>query len=108
MMEKEFNEERLREQLSRLTVWKQMTFMLACCERMFPNYVVFVREMGWGTIDVIRSALKEAWSVLETGTINEDFSDVEQKCEKAAPNTEDFNSLYVSAALDAAVSTGIL
>ncbi|MEH1932592.1 MAG: DUF416 family protein [Nostoc sp.] len=45
----------------------RVAFALACCERLFPNYVMFlrdIRELGWNEQDPIRIALDEIWEFL--------------------------------------------
>lgn len=82
--------------------------MLYCCERMYPNYVLFSREMEWGAPQTIRSALDDVWNALESDCTRNDWVDVMRACEAAAPDTEVFDSTLVSAALDAASSASIL
>jgi hypothetical protein len=107
-METEFDEHRLRKQLEGLSKWKQLVFMVCCCERMFPNYVIFANETGWGQKELIRRALDTAWTLLLAGRSSADCSYLAQKCDDWTPDTDDFVSSYTSAALDAAVSAAIL
>jgi hypothetical protein len=98
----------LREKLVRLTTWKQVAFALLCCERMYPNYLVFVQDSSWGDPNVLRNALDVAWLALGEGQSRQDDQDLVRACEEAAPDTEDFASDHTSAALDAALSTASL
>ena len=107
-METEFDEHRLRKQLEGLSKWKQLVFMVCCCERMFPNYVIFANETGWGQKELIRRALDTAWTLLLAARSCANCSHLAQKCEDSAPDVDDFVSSYTSAALDAAVSAAIL
>ena len=105
-MELRFSDRRAREGLERLQVHQQMAVGAACCERMLPAYVEFMREEQWGDIASLRTALDIVWDVCarrhsEDTSIQELLS----SCEAAAPDGEDFSSLYVSAAQDAASAT---
>lgn len=80
-----------------------------CCERLFPNYVVFQRESGWGRPGTLREALDAVWQWLEDRSAETTaLRSLQSEVEAAEPSTEDFDSLYVSAALDAATSVGAL
>jgi len=87
----------------------RVAFGLLCCERLFPNYLAFQNDSRWGRPDVVRDALDATWDWLasssgETASIER----LQAAVEAAQPNTEDFDSLFVSAALDAATATEAL
>lgn len=98
----------VRKKLVRLTIWKQVAFALLCCERMYPNYLMFVQDSGWGDPSVLRKAIDIVWLVLGEEHSTQDVQELVRACEEAAPDTEDFASDYTSAALDAALSTASL
>lgn len=106
-MEAEFSRDRLQRSLSDLVPWKQVAFMLSCCERMLPTYEAFQREAGWGNAQALRSALDKAWQVLG-GENPSNLNTAVQDCDDATPDTEDFDSQHVSSALNAATSTAEL
>ncbi len=86
-----------------------LAFMLSCAERLFPNYLVFARCHGWGDPEALQEALDIGWQVLSGGTVNDNsLDDVRASCEAAEPNTEEFDSIYVSPGLDAAVIAGMV
>jgi uncharacterized protein YjaG (DUF416 family) len=82
--------------------------MLSICERLYPNYGLFVQHTGWGDAATLRAALDEAWQALEEGRMASDWRSSLRQCETVTPDTENFVSSYVSAALDAAVSVQLL
>ena len=51
---------------------------------------------------IIRAALAQCWSSLELGLPNRSLLVSAEQCEDAMPDSEDFSSPYVSAAIDAA------
>lgn len=59
-----FDTEGLREQLLSLTPPQLLAFGLTCSERLYPNYVVFSREQGWGQPESLRASLDLAWDAL--------------------------------------------
>lgn len=97
-----FDEHRLLSQLQLLPGWKQVAFMVLCCERMIPNFDRFSKEAGFGDAAVLRIALDVAWRWLETDQLPMDLDSLRSACEEQAPSTEDFRSEFTSAALDAA------
>ena len=108
-MTERYDEQRLQKQLAGLGKSGLVMFALSIAERMLPNYRRFVRESGWGDGSVLRTALDLGWSWLENGIIEIDDAQVlRDACLKQAPNPEDFTSLFVSAALDAANSAVIV
>ncbi len=107
-MEPDFSRATLAVRLSRLERWKALAFGLAVCERMFPVFGVFTARTGHIGSDVIRSALDEAWNALLAGQERVDLSVWAEKCSDIAPDMDDYDELYASAALDAAASTATL
>lgn len=100
-----YDEEWLREQLTCLDHAGLVLFALSCSERMLPNYREFVRECGWGDESVLRETLDLAWRWLEKKRIKKATAlQLQEACFEQAPGTEDFTSVFVSPALDAANS----
>ncbi|WP_437631744.1 DUF416 family protein [Sorangium sp. So ce854] len=82
-----------------------IAFGLGCCERLYPNYLAFKRETGWGEPDVLRNGLDLAWGVLEGfGPSHDSVNFARQEAQRAEPETEDFDTILVSPALDAAAA----
>jgi hypothetical protein len=102
-MPETFDEDDLLDRLSECDQKGLVIFALACAERLLPNFRRFSREHGWGNVQPLREALDLAWAWLENGSIDAAAAaELRDACEEQAPNTEDFDSLYVSPALDAA------
>jgi uncharacterized protein len=96
-----FNCKILEERLSKLDKKSQLAFGAACCERLLPNYIAFVKDTGWGDIDPIRNALDLIWLYLE-GKQSE-LTELKKNislCESVAPDSEETQSLYVTSAQD--------
>jgi uncharacterized protein YjaG (DUF416 family) len=97
-----FDPESLRLQLERVSPKHRAAFAAACCERLLPNYTAFAREVGWGEPETLRAALDYIWSVLGGGSLDRDaISRLVAECDSVIPDTDDFDTSSVSAALDA-------
>jgi len=97
-----FDPEFLRLQLDKLPARHRTTFAAACCERLLPNYAAFAREVRWGEPETLRAALDHIWRVLGGGSLDRgEINRLVAKCDSVIPDTEDFDTSSVSAALDA-------
>ncbi|XXY53397.1 DUF416 family protein [Sorangium sp. So ce269] len=104
-----FNGSALERSLAPLPREALIAFGLSCCERLYPNYVAFKRETGWGEPDVLRKSLDLAWGVLEGfGPSHDSVNSARQEVQRAEPETEDFDTILVSSALDAAAAVGLV
>ena len=109
-MESEFDKTYLKAKLKELSREQKILFMLSCCERLYPNYLVFNKKHEWGNPLVLRKALDFAWTVLERG-IEENKEELKKfikLCDEITPDTEDFDSIFVSQALDSSVAVASL
>lgn len=97
-----FNSKKLEDRLLKLSNEQQLLFGMLCCERLLPNYIAFQRDTGTGDSGALRKSLDLIWLVLEQGQpAREDTEAAISACESAAPNSDDFSSLYVTSAQDA-------
>lgn len=103
-----FNERSIRLAAAGLERWKKIAFIALCCERMVPNYRNFVEETGFGNIQILEDALFSTWEWLESEKDIPHLSQLRIQVENQAPNTENFSSVYTSAALDAVNSISLL
>ncbi len=88
--------------LAKMQPHQQLAFGASCCERMLPNYEMFVREVNWGDVGPLRRALDTVWNACERTYPREaQLRDLLAQCEQCAPDSEDFTSLYTSLAQDA-------
>jgi uncharacterized protein YjaG (DUF416 family) len=89
--------------LAQLSPRALAAFAASCCQRMLPNYARFQREQGWGTLSALEEAAEAVWAFLRGGPLLADQAiALREACEAAAPDTESFDSIFVSSALDAA------
>ncbi|XYI00191.1 DUF416 family protein [Sorangium sp. So ce1128] len=102
-MEQAFNTGLLRARAERLSHRGRLAFVLSCAERLAPNYVAFSRHHKWGDIGALSEALDMGWRYLRGETVDAAaLCEGLARCEAAEPDTEDFDSEFVSAGLDAA------
>lgn len=91
--------------LSTLPFRHRLAFAASCCERMLPNYVAFHRMERWGDPAPLERGLDYLWRC--TLTYDPDPLVVHRliaACEPVVPDTEAFESVFCSLALDAANS----
>ena len=103
-MEAAFDDAALRKWVSKLSREARVAFMLSIAERLAPNHAAFVRHHGWGDSTALHAALELGWRWLAGERV--DAAAVRaliERCEAVTPDTEDFESEFVSAALDAAI-----
>ena len=100
----------LAQRLMKMDSHRQLAFGASCCERLLPNYQMFHLETGYGGVQPLKDALGYAWIrtsetrgeyANEAHAANDKIYLLIRACENAAPQTEDFTSLYVTAAQDA-------
>ena len=97
-----FNADSLRARLVKLDSNQQLLFGALCCERLLPNYMAFQQDTVEGDIMPIREALDFVWASLENESVDtQAVKSITTSCESVAPDSEDFESLYVSSAQDA-------
>lgn len=100
-----FEPEHMKQVLAELSPRHRAAFAATCCERLLPNYTAFAKDAQWGDPSVLQNALRYAWQVIETGTIDAGrVAQMISDCEAVTPHTESFTSRLVSAALDAGVA----
>jgi len=108
-VEQPFDPDELGKLLLGLGEQQRLVFGLACSERLYPNYVVFASEEGWGEPKTLRAALDLAWdAVLGQPPSPELLRQLQKRVEAAEPDTEKFETILVSSALDAAATAGLL
>jgi uncharacterized protein YjaG (DUF416 family) len=89
-------------ELKGLGFTKQAAFAYLACERLYPNYVYFSENYGFGDPNVLRAAIDFLHDNLFEESIDKNKIDSHIKAvEKNTPDTEDFSVIFVSSALDA-------
>lgn len=100
-----FDAQLLKDRLAALSLEKKLAFGVLCCERLLPNYLAFQKDSGWGDDAHVRNALDCATSfVLGKKPNLQEIKTASAACESAAPNSDDFSSIYVTSAQDACFS----
>lgn len=107
-MENEFDEASLARDLDQLDFWKQLMFLISVCQRLVPSFSEFAKQTGVKGESILLSGLEKAWDILLSGNSASDLSFQQKQCEGIAPDTEDFDLILVSSALDAAVAISLL
>ena len=98
-----FNREQLARDLSALPVNHRIAFAASCSERLVPNYEAFALIEEWGDPQRVRRALDEIWIFLSGSSLPEErIRELMDVCFTAAPDSEDFHSVYASLAERAA------
>lgn len=91
--------------LSNLGFKKQLVFAYLTCERLYPNYVYFSANFQFGDASVLRAAIDYILSCILNNTID---TPLVKKfilyVEQNTADTEDFDTIFVSSALDACTS----
>ena len=108
MADATYDEGEMGRDLGQLDKRSRVAFGLSCAERMLPNYRAFVREQRWGDVTILRRALDRAWSWLGGEPLTDDLVGLRRACEAQAPDTEDYDSILVSSALDAANAAALV
>lgn len=89
--------------IEQLPAMKRVAFAAACCEHLTPNYSAFCLMERWGNPAILDDALSFTWKSLTAQEIDlEELARLMSKCEHASPDTDDFGSLFVGSATDAA------
>jgi len=104
-METEFYTlELTKKELESLSLFHQLAFAAACCERLLPNYYIFAREEGWIDQMLLRKALDEVWQILSGKEM--DISTINQlllECDEIFPKQQyAFHSEYANEGIIAA------
>jgi len=104
-----FDSSALRKRIEELSCSHKIVFLLSCAERLAPNYAAFTRHHSWGDFTVLLKALDFGWRYLYGEKLKRNEIEIcLAQCEQQAPDTNEFDSEFVSPALDAAVCCSLL
>jgi uncharacterized protein YjaG (DUF416 family) len=88
--------------LKEMSFTKQKAFAYLTCERLYPNYVYFFRNYGFGDTSVLRKAIDFLFLNLFEMNLDKNKTNLLiGEIEKNTPDTEDYSTSFVSSALDA-------
>jgi uncharacterized protein YjaG (DUF416 family) len=90
------------ELLSKMSFEKQIAFAYLSCERVFPAYKYFSSEFDFGDPELLRAAIDFIYrSIFNSGYIDKErVSYFLPVIHENVPDTEDFDTVYVTYALD--------
>jgi len=87
--------------LEGLDFQKQIVFAYLTCERLFPNYVYFSNNYGFGNSQALREAIDFLYeNIFVVNTDKNKIKHLKNEIERNTPDTEDFTTIFVSPALD--------
>ncbi len=86
--------------LSAMDQRKCVAFTLSVCERMYPNYCAFSKEVGFHGQKELRDILDGLWCMFVDGADYIEHEAALELIEKLTPDTEDYDTVLVSSALD--------
>jgi len=88
--------------LQTLDIAKQVVFAYLTCERLFNNYAYFSNNFDFGEPSALREAIDFLYlNIFEKNPDKNKINLLIKEVEKNTPDTEDFNTIFVSSALDA-------
>jgi uncharacterized protein len=92
--------------LKPLSFQKRLIFGVLTCEKLYPNYEYFSQNTSWGNGQILQNAISVIYqSVFRNDLFSEvDIQDLIDKVEGITPDTENFEGILVSFALDACTS----
>lgn len=92
--------------LKSLNFQKQLVFGVLICEKLLPNYTYFSKIMSWGSPDKLQNTIFKIYQYIynyELFSVDE-IQDLIIEIELNTPDTNDFESIFVSFALDSCTS----
>lgn len=90
--------------LQTLSYEKSLVFGTLICEKLLPNYQYFYQKKRWGNVDILQNSILQIYQSLGDNFLRLQIHNVINKVETITPNTEDFESILTSFALDTCTS----
>jgi len=103
-MEADFDKNQLEPLVGKMSRGQKLLFMLSCCERLFPNYSFFQKKHNWGEPETLRMILDYLWESFKGGCDIDTVKELTEQCNRIVPDSEDFDTIDVSSAMDAGCS----
>ena len=96
----------IQDLITSLSFQKKLVFAVLVCEKLYPNYVYFSNKNDWVNSEVLENAISNLYQYIYRSDL---FSESEiealiDEINQITPNTEDFEEIFVSFALDACTS----
>lgn len=96
----------VKRSLDSLSDSKKLAFVLLLCERMMPTFQVFGADTGFD-VSRYQKYVETAWAHLDGESPVDDWAEASEVCFDSAPDTEAFDHVLTSSALNAALSIGL-
>jgi uncharacterized protein YjaG (DUF416 family) len=87
-----------------LTYQKKILLCLLLSERLIENYDFFSKRYNYGNVNILKKTIDDLFSEVESNISRYNVEDLISKIEEVTPDTEDYETIYVSFALDACTS----
>jgi uncharacterized protein YjaG (DUF416 family) len=81
-----------------------VSFAIDICKRLLPDYIFFSKKHNWGNPEILSKAIEYCEITLINQTDKEKVKELIYEIEKVTPDTEDFEDIEVSYALNSATS----
>jgi len=98
----------LQIRLEKLDSWQQTTFMVALCERMYPNFAFFCEQTDLTDAQQFHIILDNIWESLIVKDAKINFDRQLERLEEIIPNADDFDLYIVYPAIDACYALSTL
>lgn len=92
--------------INNLTDKGKMLFAILTCELLYPNYVAFSTRENWGNPGVLKGGISLVYQAIIKDDLfsEQEINDMIISLDLVTPDTEDFESILTSFALDACTS----
>jgi uncharacterized protein len=92
--------------LNQLSPIKNLIFSVIICERLLPNYEYFSQKVSWGDFQILLNAINIIYDEIYQRKIHskEEILNAINLVESVTPDTEDYDSILASFALDTCTS----
>lgn len=94
--------------LEKLVPWQHTTFMVALCERMYPNLNLFCEQTEFADPRQYRIILDSVWESLTVKNAKINFERQLERLEDIIPNADDYDLYAVYPAIDACYALSTL
>ncbi|WP_413113819.1 YjaG family protein [Thaumasiovibrio sp. DFM-14] len=94
--------------LEKLEPWQHITFMVALCERMYPNYVLFCEQTQFADPKQMHLILDSVWESLTVKSAKVNFERQLERLEELVPSDKEHDIYLVYPAMDACVALSAL
>jgi len=87
------NSRNLEHRLQALPHSHRLAFAASCCERAYPNYVIFFQCAHWGGPAALRTSLNRVWDFIEgSAQALDDIGELAKRCESVTPDLDNFST----------------